>query len=227
MCVSLGATVAIAVAYLYFIDPSDLTRQELLALLLSGPPESREVSMAEAHEVQASLSYPEHGGYISDVKSVVVKTTLGTKTYVAQRWIIEELVTERHDHVFRRVSLEPRKTVVIQTCVGWPMRCLTGRKVRGVRPDGTCTEWECDGAVLGQRSGSEIVLPIRPIWLGLIVNTAVVTVCGVGALMVATRFRRIARRWRHRCPRCGYQLHGKGDGGCPECGWNRRTKRKC
>ena len=43
------------------------------------------------------------------------------------------------------------------------------------------------------------------------------------------RFVATARRWRQEgqgyglvCPKCGYNLHGVTERGCPECGWGRR-----
>jgi len=38
-----------------------------------------------------------------------------------------------------------------------------------------------------------------------------------------TTARRLIRAKRGRCPRCGYDLRGNLDAGCPECGWNRDT----
>ena len=34
--------------------------------------------------------------------------------------------------------------------------------------------------------------------------------------------RRHIRRKRGRCVKCGYDLHGELDAGCPECGWGRK-----
>jgi tRNA(Ile2) C34 agmatinyltransferase TiaS len=36
---------------------------------------------------------------------------------------------------------------------------------------------------------------------------------------------RIWRRRSGRCPRCSYDLRGKLDHGCPECGWRRDLTR--
>ena len=62
-------------------------------------------------------------------------------------------------------------------------------------------------------------LPVRPIWGGLAINTAVYAVLFAvpvfGWPMVRTR----KRLERGLCPRCGYDLAGTT--GCSECGWNR------
>jgi len=36
--------------------------------------------------------------------------------------------------------------------------------------------------------------------------------------------KRFIRAKRGRCPRCGYDLRGNLDAGCPECGWGRAAE---
>ncbi len=66
-------------------------------------------------------------------------------------------------------------------------------------------------------------LPLRPIWPGFTVNTifyaAILWLLTLGPFTA----RRIIRRKRGRCIKCGYDLRGTsgGGGGCPECGWQR------
>jgi len=67
------------------------------------------------------------------------------------------------------------------------------------------------------------VLPLRPIWPGLVLNTLLYAL--VLWLLYRGSFvlRRHIRRKRGRCPKCGYDLRGQLPGaGCPECGWNRQ-----
>lgn len=64
-------------------------------------------------------------------------------------------------------------------------------------------------------------LPLSPVWPGFMVNSAAYAAslglaragCRSGANWI--------RRRRGRCVRCGYDLRGRLDAGCPECGWNR------
>ena len=62
------------------------------------------------------------------------------------------------------------------------------------------------------------LLPIAPIWRGLLLNTACYA---VGLAVVAWGWRRgvgTLRRWEGRCEECGYSLGGNATGVCPECG---------
>ncbi|MDY7109254.1 MAG: hypothetical protein SYC29_11525, partial [Planctomycetota bacterium] len=66
------------------------------------------------------------------------------------------------------------------------------------------------------------VLPLRPMWPGFLINTlfyaAVLWLLIPGPFML----RRLIRRRRGRCVKCGYDLRGALPGaGCPECGWER------
>ncbi|MFY7896709.1 MAG: hypothetical protein ACOVP8_10785 [Phycisphaerales bacterium] len=69
------------------------------------------------------------------------------------------------------------------------------------------------------------MLPVRPVWPGLVVNTALYAASAYGAFVACRvgwrrfgpqRRRRIARGC---CPACGYDRHGiAASAMCPECG---------
>jgi hypothetical protein len=62
------------------------------------------------------------------------------------------------------------------------------------------------------------VLPTRPIWSGLILNSALYA-AGWGLLLIGPRRARARRRkQRGWCLSCGYDLVGSSSGVCPECG---------
>jgi hypothetical protein len=69
------------------------------------------------------------------------------------------------------------------------------------------------------------ILPLQPLWSGFVVNTLFYT--AIVWLLIRGPFvlRRLIRRRRGRCPKCGYDLRGQPPGpaaaACPECGWGR------
>jgi len=69
------------------------------------------------------------------------------------------------------------------------------------------------------------VIPFRPHWPGLALNTLLFAALWWSTIHLAGRaFRGTdprARRRRGLCPRCGYDLKFHMIAGCPECGWNR------
>jgi hypothetical protein len=111
---------------------------------------------------------------------------------------------------------------------GWPLRCLwseyrleTDANLRVVAvPRGAIT---IPGKTVrkGWWSPYPVTLPCRPVWRGLLGNTAVYAVAWWGLIILPFNMRWIARRRRGRCPACGYDLKHLLDAGCPECGWNR------
>ncbi|MEE9128699.1 MAG: hypothetical protein V3T84_01680 [Phycisphaerales bacterium] len=65
-------------------------------------------------------------------------------------------------------------------------------------------------------------VPLRPIWLGFAINTVFY------ALILSVPFapftlRRLIRRKRGHCIKCGYDLRGDFSAGCPKCGWRREA----
>src|SRR5262245_32202201 len=81
-------------------------------------------------------------------------------------------------------------------------------------------------AVLQPQSLAPIrVVPYRPVWVGLVVNTVFYglvwwAIISAGVWLVGGG-RAQARLRRGHCPACGYDLLGNVAEGCPECGWNR------
>jgi len=62
-------------------------------------------------------------------------------------------------------------------------------------------------------------LPLAPVWPGFAINTifyaALLWMLWLSPFVV----RRLIRRKRGHCIKCGYDLRGTSGGGCPECGW--------
>ena len=101
---------------------------------------------------------------------------------------------------------------------GWPMRSLVWHWVRRMpdAPDHHRWAFDLDGA---QGSiGLPRALPLRPIPIGFVVNSLLYATCVW--LMVSVPFdaRRMSRRKRGRCIKCGYDLSHAEHEACPECG---------
>jgi hypothetical protein len=120
---------------------------------------------------------------------------------------------------------------VLQVRAGWPRRCLSGDrwKLEPADPQAACRYIAAiplerfAPARLIMPLGEEPVclLPLRPIPSGFAVNT--LFYAAILWLLIGGPFvlRRLIRRQRGRCPKCGYDLRHALSGGCPECGWNR------
>ena len=67
-------------------------------------------------------------------------------------------------------------------------------------------------------------LPLQPLWPGFAVNTifyaAILWLLTLGPFTA----RRMIRRKRGHCIKCGYDLRGDVSSGCPECGWQRDSE---
>ncbi|MFG0253292.1 MAG: hypothetical protein ACF8NJ_10515 [Phycisphaerales bacterium JB038] len=113
---------------------------------------------------------------------------------------------------------------------GWPLPCTrwwvtnAGRPKRQFHGAFAPPDW-----LLGtSKKGLNAVLPYAPCWLGLVANVlffAIVWFVGIHAVSFTRRRARAGYlAWcarRHRCERCGYDLRGCAESGCPECGHGR------
>ena len=111
---------------------------------------------------------------------------------------------------------------------GWPLPAVHSSRVR---PLGS--SWSREHNVIGALSVpgpfdlgplgefTSFELACIPVCPGFPVNTLIYGAIWFGLLFSVGATRRAIRRTRGRCPRCGYNLRGEFDDGCPECGWNR------
>ena len=84
--------------------------------------------------------------------------------------------------------------------------------------------WKPPGQIWNRFNSRFIGFPLRPILPGFLINMLFWAI--ILWLLIPGPFvlRRLIRRKRGRCPKCGYDLRGAipgAGGGCPECGWNR------
>lgn len=132
-----------------------------------------------------------------------------------------------------------------EVSAGWPMRCVRAVRTAGPTEFALPGEFVRGGAVAMPRpwpfkfkmlpreqqpgvwpwspQGRTVVVPLRPMPLGLLANTIVFALAWAVALAPLTLpgvWRRHRRRTRARCPRCAQSMGGLPDGApCPECGW--------
>jgi hypothetical protein len=114
---------------------------------------------------------------------------------------------------------------------GWPQPALMSEIIQ---PQPGFVVQVIDAIDLGphpRQWGVRLYLPTRPIWRGMIVNTifyGCLWWIALSLLIAASGMLRALpaalRRRRGRCPRCGYDLRGRFDEGCSECGWRRTLK---
>lgn len=100
---------------------------------------------------------------------------------------------------------------------GWPARAMASEA--WFFRDG---HEEARYNVLLWRGGrGRVFLPLRPIWRGVLVDTALFAAVWGLVLAAPGRLRAALRRRRGCCPGCGYALDGRIEEGCPECGRGR------
>lgn len=116
------------------------------------------------------------------------------------------------------------EVVSVSIAAGFPLRAYAGRCELRFDEMSASWRWRVTSGIpvpltLRWWGGhAEWFLPTRPLWGGLLLNTAIYAVVVMALRTLATT---IMRRWRHsrgRCRTCGYPVVGGGTGMCPECG---------
>ncbi|MCH8316684.1 MAG: hypothetical protein IIA64_11990 [Planctomycetes bacterium] len=120
----------------------------------------------------------------------------------------------------------PHSGALVEHATGWPLLALHSRYRWTI---GTNPRWMDRVDLIGpgivvstsrqyRVAGLPFVLPLRPIWLGFAINTifyaALLWLLTLGPFTA----RRMIRRKRGRCLKCGYDLRGADHEACPECG---------
>lgn len=103
---------------------------------------------------------------------------------------------------------------------GWPLRAMTSESWVFRNPPDSASVWreELRGNLeLLKLPSGRIILPLRPIWLGFLGDTALYAAASWMLLSGLGRLRGVVRRRRGRCPRCGYDIRNTPPP-CPECG---------
>ena len=106
---------------------------------------------------------------------------------------------------------------------GWPLRAFASESWIYTDPalnSGTRShEVLRHNFVLYSGSSGRIILPLRPIWPGLLADIAIYALAAFLLALAFTSIRGGSRRRRGHCPRCNYDLRATPSGSpCPECG---------
>ena len=104
---------------------------------------------------------------------------------------------------------------------GWPALALRSEVMISSYSYGNPTARARDAIVLrvvqeGRWGG--LLLPLRPIWSGFLIDTAFFGSIAFAVLFGPGMARRAARRSRGQCLRCGYDMRAIASATCPECG---------
>ena len=138
---------------------------------------------------------------------LVLFLLLGAVVNVAVAWGCARFFSPRSNVIIRdaigRIEVVYSPAEIVH---GWPLLALT-------------SEWPEHGGTTSTaiHYGDE-VLPMIPIWPGFVINTIFYAV--VLGLLTLGPFtaRRMIRRKRGRCIKCGYDLGHADHRACPECG---------
>jgi hypothetical protein len=107
---------------------------------------------------------------------------------------------------------------------GWPRLCAWLELRTGAQPTsfthadgGLITPWL---ALWSDPAGTTHAraVPLRPIWTGVVINTACFGLVAWFVLFLVRGQWRLRRFYRGACPMCGYMMLGQYGRPCPECG---------
>ncbi len=114
-----------------------------------------------------------------------------------------------------------RQEYLILDARGWPVPCLYSKANWSTRTIVHGWPLAASQESGNKWGGSNLAVPLHPIWPGFAINA--VFYAAILSLVMLGPFaaRRMIRRKRGLCIKCGYDLRGDFSAGCPECGWQR------
>ncbi len=107
---------------------------------------------------------------------------------------------------------------------GWPFLAMLahyelGDSIKDASGKSYLPNLNRNGIVISETYGiAPQILPLQPIWPGFAINTIFYSAILWTLTLGPFTARRMIRRKRGRCIKCGYDLRGTSGGGCPECG---------
>lgn len=110
---------------------------------------------------------------------------------------------------------------------GWPLRAfwceapiLQGKFANATSPGGFVIAGKTDKVLANDIPR---VVPFRPLWPGLLVNSLVFASAAWLCVGVISRTTKLWRDQKYRCPRCGFDRRGSETRICAECGFDPRA----
>ena len=211
----LGAIVNVAVAWVIGVAPADYSRPVGFAEPASDQPSRLANQMAMLAGTTTSKRYEFFNRFHATYGVQGVPDLDAVIPYWAAQYLSEEDLNRSRDAAY----------LVTARATGWPALSMSG----GMRLNlSGITIEQSDWAILlpppkPSRVDQSRIVPLRPIWPGFAINTffyaAIVWVLWSSPLAA----RRVSRRKRGRCIRCGYDLSHAEHGACPECGLGREV----
>jgi hypothetical protein len=114
-----------------------------------------------------------------------------------------------------RIDEQDADTFRTAVAIGWPLRCLwdsaSAHELMFELPD-----WFYESVGI-----EYVMVPRRILWTGLTLNTVFYSALWWCMIVVPLHLCIMARQRRGGCARCGYDLRGLRETGCPECGAGR------
>ena len=123
---------------------------------------------------------------------------------------------------------------------GWPFFSLEGYNYAEITyelghptPKGSRDDYYAPGIIrisipwLTRGISTPVIYPFRPSWAGVMLNSVsyglMVWILGIVFGWLRRTLRLRASRLKQCCPQCRYDVRGRLEEGCPECGWNRES----
>lgn len=120
---------------------------------------------------------------------------------------------------------ERHPTSATEEAIGWPRLAFWCEIASRVHSDASQALGTRGGITVSSRNRNGRIdfrcIPLRPIWPGLALDTALYAALWAVPLTIVPFIRGAVRARRGLCRHCGYDLLGDLEGGCPECGWRR------
>ena len=219
--VALGAATTVVIAWVGAVCPRE-SWPGMRAAVLGGP---KHAEMCWTEERWATTTV--YSVYMADVKTIEPGMTRNerydaTTALPAWSWVwgdeVPESLREGAD------GTPARSQQLLEIGGGWPARAL---RFEADCPQNTSSpftvRWGVQlGEIVTPGPGAVVprALPLRPIWSGFAADAAVFGVAWWVLLVGWRKFTR-PRGVDEPCARCGYELKGQAEPGCPECGAGR------